>query len=169
MSAVSTFVRVIPAAIFALSLLGCADIPEPIQPGESITLEATGGWTKAEVETLQSACTEWRSFTDGKLDCVVVPDGTAADAKLVRGPSGARTGGYARLYPLDREIRIDADALATDGFTMEQGLGAVTRNAIGLAARIPEHDSDGVMGTSSMAPHLTEADRVVCRSAGFCR
>ena len=168
-SAVPAVVRVLSSVAFVLSLIGCAEVPEPIKPGQSIALEAKGGWTKAELATLQGACDEWRTFTDGKLDCVVVPEGQAADARLVRGPSGARTGGYARLYPLDGEIRIDADALATEGFTLEQGLGAITRNAIGLSARIPEHDGDGVMGTSSMAPHLTDADRVVCRSAGFCR
>lgn len=146
---------------------GCA-VPEPIRPGEQYRIEAQGAWQDFEFAELQSACDDWRQLSGGMLDCVVVREGEPADGHFVRGWSGGVGGMRTKLEPLDATARFDVDGMYAMGMTLRGGLGAMARNTIGLAARIQEHDADGIMCNKGVTPDWTRADLDACVDAGFC-
>ena len=158
--------RSVAAVLFAsLALVGCLDVPEGIEPGKTYVLGTEGSWTDAERAELASACDDWRSFTAGALDCRLAAGDEQTDARFIRGTAGAN---YGRLDASDRAFYVDVERLAADGWTMREGLGALARNMIGQAARIPEHSTAGVMSDHDVRREYSTADRDSCRSAGFC-
>lgn len=161
-------------ATMLVGLQGCAInvpeelVPEGLEPGKGFAIEAVGAWTDAERAELQGACDEWRAATNGRIDCRVVPEGAGGMARFVRGWDGAGDGTYSTIEFKARTARFDVDGMARAGLSLRAGLGATSRNAIGVAARIGDHPEPGIMSSVAVTPEWTEADAASCRAAGFC-
>ena len=157
--------RRLSGLVMALAAASCAVPTEPAA-GERLTLALVGGWSAEERAAIEASLDAWRVTTGGDVNVHATDEPRAADARLVRGPVASRVSDFSRL---ERWIRIDADALAAEGFSARDGVGALTGCLVGRMLGMPFHDGDrGFLSSTNITADPTADDVAACRAAGMC-
>lgn len=151
--------------VLVFTLSGCAVAEELAGPsaGDELHLALEGNWTTEEKSEIRRSLDLWREASNGGVTVRLVADD--GDATLMRGPVVGSFESYSRS---GRWMRIDADALASDGWGVREGVGALTGSLVGRMLGMPMHNGQGFLSCEDITPEVTADDLVSCRASSFC-